>query len=112
MGNHTPGPWVASSSVRGEALWHVTLPNGRDILVGSEVDARFIAAGPEMEKALEGAEKILDSAGVRNWVIGWKAVLEDVRAALAKARGEPAPPPIPARTYDDLTPGELNDIDP
>ena len=51
-------------------------------------NARFVAAAPDMEKALEGAEKILDSAGVRNWAIGWKVALEDVRAALAKAKGE------------------------
>ena len=51
-------------------------------------NARLIAAAPDMEKALEGAEKILDSVGVRNWAIGWKVALEDVRAALAKAKGE------------------------
>ena len=88
MGERTPGLWRVSSRLQVKSEKRLVA----DIITGyipeAEANARFIAAAPDMEAALEGAEKILDSAGVRNWAIGWKVALEDVRAALAKAKGE------------------------
>ena len=74
--------------------WLVADANGD--IVANEIDSRSslyrIAAVPDMEKALEAIasynDRVLEQypdAGVDE---DWKAVMEDVRAALAKARGE------------------------
>ena len=75
--------------------WLVADANGD--IVANEIDSQrslnLIAAAPDMEKALETTESYHDR------VLGqypdaildedWRVVMEDVRAALAKARGWP-----------------------
>ncbi len=108
---HTPGPWEAwtdkpSSSgeceVRSEGgrliAWAKGItddgPNNRGL---ANENARLIAAAPELLAACEAAapviEELVRDAGpcdhaVNVCVCGIESVLEQVRAAIAKARGQ------------------------
>ena len=75
--------------------WHVDgwlVADANGDIVANEIDSRSslyrIAAVPDMEKALEAIvsyhERILGLYLDEDW----RVVMEDVRAALAKARGE------------------------
>ena len=74
--------------------WMVVDANGG--IVANEIDSREslnrIAAAPDMEKALGATvsyhDRMLGQYPLAVIDEGWKAVMEDVRAAIAKARGE------------------------
>ena len=86
MAEHTPGTWVAQPHQFGGGCWWVDTRDG-SIQVSmktpnkDEANARFIAAAPDMEKALEA------------W-LEWDGEIREglsppmlARAALAKAKG-------------------------
>ncbi|MHC3750729.1 hypothetical protein ACYKDZ_17815 [Stutzerimonas stutzeri] len=89
---HTPGPW----SFRGcDGGWAIDFNEDQEQVVDyvyEEADARLIAAAPELLEALEDiandyAERFdMDSQSTNP---GMKVVVENARAALAKARGTP-----------------------
>lgn len=89
---HTPGPW----SFRGcEGGWAIDFNEDQEQVVDyvyEEADARLIAAAPELLEALEDiandyAERFdMDSQSTNP---GMKVVVENARAAIAKARGTP-----------------------
>ena len=57
MTEHTPEPWVAKPSFSGGCWWIVTVDGSIQVSMKTpnkdEANARFIAAAPDMEKALE-----------------------------------------------------------
>ena len=70
--------------------WLVADANGD--IVANEIDSRSslyrIAAVPDMEKALEAIVSYQERILGLYLDEDWRVVMEDVRAALAKARGE------------------------
>ena len=89
MGARTPGPWRVSSrlqvrQVKSEKRLVADIITG--YIPEAEANARFIAAAPDMEKALEMYIQAEDSdpSFVEQFI--WAG--EAARAALAKARGE------------------------
>ena len=84
MGERTPGPWHIKAgydwvieSQDGASVAGVYTPRGvREV---RQANARFIAAAPDMEKALEG---VLGICGHCHFDDRWKPV----QAALAKAK--------------------------
>ena len=78
----TPGPWRVSWSTEGQS-WFILNEDGRMIANAfeSEINARRMAAAPEMEKAMEG---VLGICGHCLFDERWKPV----SAALAKAKEE------------------------
>ena len=82
MVNHTPRSWRHQEAIP-EGEWQIV--DAEDDLMGVAFDeprARFIAAAPDMERALEAMVKIY---GTRDHFF---TVTKDARVALAKARGE------------------------
>ena len=85
---HTPGPWEIKLGlphiIRTSHVPFVAMvePIGDE----GEANARFIAAAPEMEKALEMYIQAEDSDAPCVELFIWAG--EAARAALAKARGE------------------------
>lgn len=94
MTMHTPGPWDAFATAQheirittGGPAGHLicTLPIRRNpgrVLINL-ANGRLIAAAPDMLAALEKAV-----AGYRVYTHADQAVLDQMRAAIAKARGE------------------------
>ena len=89
MAEYTPKSWVAV----GEYVYE-----GPDLLPVAEVHkpplvetARFIAAAPDMEEALEAVDsyttRMLEMHPGAEVDESWWAVEKQIRAALAKARG-------------------------
>lgn len=109
MSKHTPGPWVnapcAESVGRGEPhgpghrCW--TQPRdaaGRPVNLGLQANATLIAAAPDLLEALEEAASFLEMVGDDYEELCEYAMAASVRvnaaksrAAIAKARGKPAP---------------------
>ena len=94
MTEHTPGPWVAKPSFSGGWWWVDTVDGNIQVLMKAllkndkdEANARFIAAAPDMEKALE--KIVLEFEGYAS------DGLDLAFAALAKARGEMIPESTP-----------------
>ena len=102
MGERTPGPWEVRHR---DSLIpsHMIMAPGKDTpiaiirMMGPDTDdydeseeianARFIAAAPDMEKALETAAYVLEH--YLDYTQNDMAVMaEDARATLAKARGQ------------------------
>ena len=94
--SHTPGPWIVEDSrklrkkkLRSSLLMVVAAKGGMPGLIvnqGSvtptdEANARLIAAAPDLLEALERAVPEIA-------VVGIPDLLEQVRAAIAKARGQ------------------------
>ena len=87
MPEHTSEPWeVQRSFVLGLPDWRVHRGSVLVATVDSEADARFIAAAPDMEKALEMYIQAEDSDPTFVEQFIWAG--EAARAALAKAKGE------------------------
>ena len=87
MAEHTPGPWeVQRSFVLGLPDWRVRRGSVLVATVDSEANARFIAAAPDMEKALEMHIQAEDSDPTFVEQFIWAG--DAARAALAKAKGE------------------------
>jgi hypothetical protein len=83
MSKHTPGPWDARWSERGQ-YWFIDHEQGGEgytltKLNCEEADARLIAAAPELLEALKNAIEIIEGTGL-------DASIQ--RAAIAKATGE------------------------
>ena len=79
---HTPGPWevIPNDDARSWDVWGPDLSIEAPICdVLSEANARFIAAAPDMEKALKMAVAVLHL---------YKYQRDIALAALAKARGK------------------------
>ena len=90
MTERTPGTWVAQPHQFGGGCWWVDTRDG-SIQVSmkaphkdekDEANARFIAAAPDMEKALEAVKRDVDVLSLL------LPSIDQVQAALAKARGE------------------------
>lgn len=91
MSKHTPGPWQNDCGlVYGREPKNMSSPSF-DIFDASEwpgdvdeaqANARLIAAAPELLEALELAESIVAA------MLGGGRELVQIRAAIAKARGE------------------------
>lgn len=97
MSGFTPGPWVVERADDAYCIANVgnlvIMPcAGKVKHDNTEADARLIAAAPDLLEALEDiandyAERFdMDSQSTNP---GMKVVVENARAALAKARGTP-----------------------
>ena len=89
---HTPGPWRADSTNVSERYRYVL--GGRRLICRitkgdgeSEANARLIAAAPELLEALIAAEQAFVEHGIP---LACHASLFQIRAAIAKATGQPA----------------------
>ena len=87
MAKRTQGPWEARPHQFG-GCWWVETPDGSiqvsmHISNNDKANARFIAAAPAMEQALLLAEAEYNAHG---YLV--KSVLQNIRAALAKANGD------------------------
>ena len=87
MTEHTPGTWVAKPHQFGGCWWVDTLDGSIQVSMKTlhkdekdEANARFIAAAPDMEKALE--KIVLEFEGYAS------DGLDLAIAAIAKAKGE------------------------
>ncbi|HEY8343349.1 MAG TPA: hypothetical protein VIK75_10225 [Calditerricola sp.] len=95
---HTPGPWLIRAPDNGiydtdDDIANVVArgPYGL-ITIAEEVDvadARLIAAAPDLLDALKAAERTLAAVDMSG--MSCSAELEQVRAAIARATGQPAP---------------------
>ena len=88
--NFTPGPWI--DDMCGHVYVNVTYDNGTvrkmHVATASNIDARLIAAAPDMYEALKEiarADTIAHSPGKYSLVV--ESCAESARAALAKADG-------------------------
>ena len=84
---HTPGPWTTDGKAETDTL-DIVSPLGRVAMLDSShdlmlVDARLIAAAPDLLAALEGLLNALPSATTH-------PAIKAARAAIAKATGESA----------------------
>ena len=95
MAEHTPGPWVAKPHQFGGCWWVDTVDGSIQVsmttLNKDEANARFIAAAPDMEKALEvisgsphGAN--CDGFGARRMRFQCSCHVLIAKAAIAKAK--------------------------
>jgi hypothetical protein len=95
-GQHTPGPWkLGHSSLHGANGEPVMM--ARDFLQLSPADRALVVAAPDLLAACEaeGGPELLDQAA--DWIGGHsrgtanalRAMAEAMRAAIAKAKGEP-----------------------
>ena len=109
MPEPTKGPWRASQSREGQS-WSVLNEHRRIIAktFESEANARRMAAAPETFEALVGMVEFVDPN--KTLPLEDMPALARAYTAIAKATGEPYRPP--ERSYDDLGPSELNDINP
>lgn len=91
MSKHTPGPWIQAETPSGKGK----VINGSGFSVCSMqggaycqqiIDARLIAAAPDLLEALEGLMEIESRGRVMPIGKEWDAA----RAAIAKAKGEQA----------------------
>lgn len=91
MTQFTPGPWKAINAL---GVWIVgcgddhlltKIPAGS---VDAEANARLIAAAPELLDALNSLSAVCEQAQLRHGHGVWSQLLDDARAAIAKARGE------------------------
>ena len=90
---HTPGPWAAKPHPFGGCWWVDTLDGSIQVSMATlhkgekdEANARFIAAAPDMEKALQMYIQAEDSEPSSVEQFAWAG--DAARAALAKAKGE------------------------
>lgn len=91
--HHTPAPWVFEESTKTirskpENYWIASM-NSWDGAINHEVNARLIAAAPELLEALDDCAGVLQS--IENQLSGKSvavtAVLEKARAAIKKTEG-------------------------
>ena len=91
---HTPGPWEVGE---GTKYFYVQIPGALSSTIrvpkDAKANAHFIAAAPDMEKALEMYIQAEDSDPTFVEQFIWAG--EAARAALAKARGEMMPESTP-----------------
>ena len=92
MSEHTPRPWTIS--VRD---WEIMIEaNGDDVALiqgktpRDQANARLIAAAPDLYAMLLQVEKVLyeDTNAAEHPCCGWGPLYHEIRAALARARGE------------------------
>lgn len=93
MSNHTPGPWSFENDA---GIYHINAPHVGWVCETTERDARLIAAAPDMYEALRRMEVEFhdyhyhgcpSDRKVGNCECFAGALLNEVRAALAKANG-------------------------
>ena len=99
MSKHTPGPWeikrhydpgykfisAPKHSGLAQVVWCM---EDEDRSPECEANAHLIAAAPELLEALEKVDSYWSSPGEDDWVTHYNTVLQPVRAAIAKAKGE------------------------
>ena len=85
MAEHTPGPWHVDSRLQVKSKERPVANIITGYIPEAEANARFIAAAPNMEAALDGLLRMCfeDLSGEESG-----AIIEVALAALAKARGE------------------------
>lgn len=98
-GKHTPGPWavthedakntifgIAGPVGNGEATFIAKIPRPHIGVAQAESNARIIAAAPDLLANLQFAVTLLSAMPL----ISGTAQVEAMRAAIAKATGEPS----------------------
>ena len=85
MAEHTPEPWHVGSRLQVKSKERPVANITTGYIPEAEANARFIAAAPDMEKALDGLLRMCfeDLSGEES-----VAIIEVALAALAKARGK------------------------
>ena len=91
MSKHTPGPWskkaiatILRYARKNDGLWIEEC--SEDEFIPDSADARLIAAAPDLLKVLDVLLKLRDS---EVFVVDqWDKIIEEARAAVAKATGE------------------------
>ena len=86
MAEHTSGPWRVSSRLQVKSKERPVANIITGYIPEAEANARFIAAAPDMEKALEMYIQAADSEAPCVELFIWAE--EAARAAIAKAKGE------------------------
>ena len=86
MSARTPGPWYVSSRLQVKSEKRLVANIITGYIPEAEANGRFIAAAPDMEKALEMYIQAEDSELPSVEEFAWAG--DAARAALAKARGE------------------------
>lgn len=82
---HTPGPWEVESGANSH-LFDVSIMASSDCVAFCDPeDAPLIRSAPELLEALEEAVALLEQLGAHD---GPNTILEQARAAAAKARGQ------------------------
>ena len=103
--HHTPGAWKAVYSEYGEEIWFggndgpgMWEIEGAEAYLPGDHDeqARLIAAAPDLLAALDAIVAKAHEYGGRsdtpdNVACGFYDIIEDARAAISKATGQPAP---------------------
>lgn len=91
---HTPGPWSARYGKRVDGfdfaciIEHSTNKVIIDDVTSGDRDAALIAAAPEMLEALERIQEILiDEIRAIKTILPVTEMLEDIKTAIAKAKG-------------------------
>lgn len=101
MTKHTPGPWTREEGQRfrhdqsagikaADGLFVATALDKNRIDLDAEVEAnaRLIAAAPELLDALKSALLELERINKNIYVLVDHFVIEEIRGAIAKAKGE------------------------
>lgn len=97
MSNHTPGPWRVTRDhtpgqlgvnerIRDKHNWVIC-----NLHVNADANGRLIAAAPDMLAALQGIEHTihkLDGKTGHHATNAFYDILQEARAAIAKAQGE------------------------
>ena len=85
MAEHTPGPWRVDSRLQVKSKERPVANIITGYIPEAEANARFIAAAPDMEAALDGLLRMCfeDLSGEESG-----AIIEVALAAIAKARGK------------------------
>ena len=91
MSKHTPGPWIAQKDPNAISVddWCIGIENAPIdyIAICSERNASLIASAPDLLEALKSCAAVC--AGEEMSKSGLIRALEQARAAIAKATGEP-----------------------
>lgn len=108
MTKHTPGPWKAEDNMSNEHKgkgWIVRGVDGKPLtgwgsITTTEANARLIAAAPDLLAVCEAELEVYDGMDRSRLRVETLARIAALRAAIAKARGEPISNPDYAPTPD------------
>ena len=88
MSKHTPGPWLAKRAKSGEMVQIASDGWSKVADVYHPVDARLIAAAPDLLEALKGAAEVIDACVRNTATVPIPGISRIMRAAIAKAEGK------------------------